>query len=102
MGPVGLVQLGVSLSSQEKRVGFQLYHFHDSAVGGESGQGHTGIFQGAAVIIVNFVAVPVAFVNGLFSVEFKRLCGRIENTGIGAKAAGLPPMSSIPSCSGIR
>lgn len=72
MGPVGPgFQFRMSLGPEKERVIFELYHLDNSAVRGDTGEGHPVFGQFAPVIVIHLIAVAVAFIYGFFPVKLK-------------------------------
>lgn len=70
MGPVGAgFELGVGLGADEPGVIDKLNHLHDAVVGRKAGELHAVVGQSLPIVVVHLIAVPVALVNGLLSVE---------------------------------
>src|SRR3989339_350006 len=55
----------MALGGDEKRMHFlgQFYHFHEKVVGGSAGNNQAVIFQNFAIVVIEFVSVPVPFGN---------------------------------------
>ena len=86
MRPVGSgFQLRMTLSGQEEGMAFELNHFYDASVRGYTGKGQAGFCQDIPIVIIDFVAMSVAFVDGVLSVKLEGPGGLVQDTGIGAQ-----------------
>ena len=87
MGFVGTgLEFRVSLGGNKPGMARKFYHLHNPPVRRHTGQEHAVLGQYFPVIVIDFVAVPVAFVDDLLAVQLKSPGIRIQHTGIGAKA----------------
>ena len=70
MGPVGAgFQFRMCLGGDKEGVVFQLDHLYDASVRGEAGQSHAAVSEDLAVIIIDFIAVAVAFIDSFGLVQ---------------------------------
>ena len=57
------VEFGVGLGGDEEGLVGKLHHFDDAAVGRLAAEAHARAAQGAAVVVVDLIAVAVALAN---------------------------------------
>jgi len=75
----------MSLGGNKKRMLRKLTHFHNTAVGRQAGKLHSMGSQQAAIIVVDFIAVSVPFVNGFITIKGEGFGRLVQNTGVRAQ-----------------
>lgn len=61
-------QFGMCLGSNEPGVFRYLYHLNDSSVRGQAGEHHAMLCKSVTVVVIYFIAVPVAFFDFFCSI----------------------------------
>src|SRR5689334_6813951 len=89
---MGLVRLalefGMKLAGNEEGVVLQLDDLDELAVGRQAAEDEAGLLEALLVGVIEFVTVPVAFVDHECAVEMRRHGIHGELAGLGAEAHG--------------
>lgn len=80
------LELGMGLGRDEEGVGRNFDHLDDMAIRGEADGLESLVGQGLAIVVVDFIAVTMALIDFLRSIEAIGLGRGIKDAGIGAKA----------------
>ena len=81
--PIGTaLEFGVILNAHEKVILRKLDSFHNSFVGGSAADYKTFFNHKLSVIVAEFIAVAVSFMNKIAAVAFAHHCARHNLAGI--------------------
>ena len=62
------LELRMRLGRNEEWMGWQLAHFHDPSVRGDTGKPQSAFHENGTVVVVYFIAVSVSFVDRFLTV----------------------------------
>ena len=82
------LELGMKLTGDKEGVVFEFNHFNEFSIRGKAAQDEAGLFKTLAVGVVEFVAMPVAFVDEKCAVEMAGQGAHDQLTWLRAEAHG--------------
>ena len=87
MGSVGSgLELGVSLSGYEEGMLGEFAHFHDTSVGGQTGETQAVLGEDSTVVVVDLITMTMSLRDILLSVELVSTGVLVQYTGVCAQS----------------
>src|ERR1700733_3425303 len=68
------LEFGMKLARHKKRMVFEFDDFNEFAVGRIAAENETGLFEFFTIRIIEFITMPMAFVNDKRAIEFGSFC----------------------------
>src|SRR5712671_4156361 len=89
------LKLRMELTSDEPRMGLQLYDLDQRSVGGQSTQSEAVLDELIAVLVVDFVAVPMALAHLRHAIDCCGLGSDAQSTRISTEAHGASHIGDV-------